>query len=139
MVSHRFLVILTILALCVATSCQQSPSEKLDGIAVPAHYQVQVRFGLELAIIRRESLPDRCALDRNTKLVCGAPELRDQAPQCIARGAELGTFLLLGLGVIGEYLARIHEEVRARPRYLVQEKSARVAVEVPEQLVADRK
>jgi glycosyltransferase involved in cell wall biosynthesis len=32
-----------------------------------------------------------------------------------------GTFVLLGLGVIGEYLARIHEEVRARPRYLVQE------------------
>jgi hypothetical protein len=35
----------------------------------------------------------------------------------------LGTFILLGLGVIGEYLARIHEEVRGRPRYLVQEKS----------------
>jgi glycosyltransferase involved in cell wall biosynthesis len=35
----------------------------------------------------------------------------------------LGTCILLGLGVIGEYLARIHEEVRARPRYLVQEKS----------------
>lgn len=35
----------------------------------------------------------------------------------------LGTCVLLGLGVIGEYLARIHEEVRARPRYLVQEKS----------------
>lgn len=35
----------------------------------------------------------------------------------------MGTFILLGLGVIGEYLARIHEEVRARPRYLVQEKS----------------
>jgi glycosyltransferase involved in cell wall biosynthesis len=35
----------------------------------------------------------------------------------------LGTFILLGLGVIGEYLARIHEEVRARPRYLVQDKA----------------
>jgi glycosyltransferase involved in cell wall biosynthesis len=35
----------------------------------------------------------------------------------------LGTFVLLGLGVIGEYLARIHEEVRGRPRYLVQERS----------------
>ncbi|MEV4638561.1 glycosyltransferase family 2 protein [Actinoplanes sp. NPDC049548] len=32
----------------------------------------------------------------------------------------MGTFILLGLGVIGEYLARIHEEVRGRPRYLVQ-------------------
>jgi glycosyltransferase involved in cell wall biosynthesis len=36
----------------------------------------------------------------------------------------MGTFILLGLGVIGEYLARIHEEVRGRPRYLVQEESA---------------
>ena len=35
----------------------------------------------------------------------------------------MGTFILLGLGVIGEYLARIHEEVRGRPRYLVQERS----------------
>jgi glycosyltransferase involved in cell wall biosynthesis len=39
----------------------------------------------------------------------------------------MGTFILLGLGVIGEYLARIHEEVRGRPRYLVQEKSGRAA------------
>ncbi|MEV6595225.1 glycosyltransferase family 2 protein [Actinoplanes sp. NPDC051346] len=35
----------------------------------------------------------------------------------------MGTFILLGLGVIGEYLARIHEEVRGRPRYLVQERT----------------
>jgi polyisoprenyl-phosphate glycosyltransferase len=35
----------------------------------------------------------------------------------------MGTFLLLGLGVIGEYLARIHEEVRGRPRYLVQDRA----------------
>ncbi|GAA0475403.1 glycosyltransferase [Actinoplanes capillaceus] len=34
-----------------------------------------------------------------------------------------GTFVLIGLGVIGEYLARIHDEVRARPRYLVQERA----------------
>ncbi|GAB1693947.1 glycosyltransferase family 2 protein [Krasilnikovia sp. M28-CT-15] len=37
----------------------------------------------------------------------------------------MGTFILLGLGVIGEYLARIHEEVRGRPRYLVQERAER--------------
>ncbi|MCO8271936.1 glycosyltransferase family 2 protein [Actinoplanes sp. TRM 88003] len=50
----------------------------------------------------------------------------------------MGTFLLLGLGVIGEYLARIHEEVRGRPRYLVQERSDAVA-SLPEQwLRADR-
>ncbi|GAB2624678.1 glycosyltransferase [Paractinoplanes abujensis] len=43
----------------------------------------------------------------------------------------MGTFLLLGLGVIGEYLARIHEEVRGRPRYLVQERAEHSVV--PEQ------
>jgi hypothetical protein len=53
----------------------------------------------------------------------------------------MGTFILLGLGVIGEYLARIHEEVRARPRYLVQDRTGtpvtRAAVEtVPEQWTA---
>ncbi|MEV6489225.1 glycosyltransferase family 2 protein [Actinoplanes sp. NPDC051633] len=36
----------------------------------------------------------------------------------------MGTFILLGMGIIGEYLARIHDEVRGRPRYLVQERSA---------------
>jgi glycosyltransferase involved in cell wall biosynthesis len=35
----------------------------------------------------------------------------------------MGTFILLGLGIIGEYLARVHEEVRARPRYLVRARS----------------
>jgi hypothetical protein len=51
----------------------------------------------------------------------------------------LGTFVLLGLGVIGEYLARIHEEVRARPRYLVQDRHEPRAETVPEQwAVVDR-
>ena len=47
----------------------------------------------------------------------------------------LGTFILIGLGVIGEYLARIHEEVRGRPRYLVQERTepAPAPAAVPEQ------
>jgi glycosyltransferase involved in cell wall biosynthesis len=52
----------------------------------------------------------------------------------------LGTFILLGLGVIGEYLARIHEEVRGRPRYLVQEKSGPAAENsVPEQWVVGQR
>ena len=55
----------------------------------------------------------------------------------------MGTFVLLGLGIIGEYLARIHEEVRGRPRFLVQDRAGRrgaagaVPVEtVPEQWTA---
>jgi glycosyltransferase involved in cell wall biosynthesis len=40
----------------------------------------------------------------------------------------MGSFILIGLGIIGEYLARIHEEVRGRPRYLVQERAVQAAV-----------
>ncbi|MCE5328017.1 MAG: glycosyltransferase family 2 protein [Planctomycetaceae bacterium] len=35
-----------------------------------------------------------------------------------------GGFVLLGLGIIGEYIARIYEEVKARPRYVVAEKTS---------------
>jgi hypothetical protein len=44
----------------------------------------------------------------------------------------LGTFVLLGLGVIGEYLARIHDEVRGRPRYLIQDRTTAVPTTVPD-------
>jgi polyisoprenyl-phosphate glycosyltransferase len=30
-----------------------------------------------------------------------------------------GTFVLVGLGIIGEYLARVHDEVKGRPRFIV--------------------
>jgi glycosyltransferase involved in cell wall biosynthesis len=53
----------------------------------------------------------------------------------------MGTFILIGLGVIGEYLARIHEEVRGRPRYLVQDRSEpsdASPATIPEQPTADR-
>ncbi|HEU5107666.1 MAG TPA: glycosyltransferase family 2 protein [Micromonosporaceae bacterium] len=56
-----------------------------------------------------------------------------------------GTFVLIGLGVIGEYLARIHEEVRGRPRYLLQDRVERVppvpaepVERVPEQWISER-
>ncbi|MFC4067880.1 glycosyltransferase family 2 protein [Actinoplanes subglobosus] len=47
-----------------------------------------------------------------------------------------GTFVLIGLGVIGEYLARIHEEVRGRPRYLIQERAESA---VPERWVVEQR
>jgi len=33
----------------------------------------------------------------------------------------IGSFLMISLGIIGEYLARIYEEVKRRPRYIVTE------------------
>jgi hypothetical protein len=32
-----------------------------------------------------------------------------------------GSLLMISLGVIGEYLARIYEEVKGRPGYLIEE------------------
>lgn len=33
----------------------------------------------------------------------------------------LGGFILLSLGVTGEYIAKIYLEVKARPRYIIEE------------------
>jgi glycosyltransferase involved in cell wall biosynthesis len=33
----------------------------------------------------------------------------------------IGSLLMVSLGIIGEYLARIYEEVKGRPRYVVRE------------------
>jgi dolichol-phosphate mannosyltransferase len=33
----------------------------------------------------------------------------------------IGGFLMISLGVIGTYVARIYDEVKARPRYVVRE------------------
>ena len=36
----------------------------------------------------------------------------------------IGGFLMVSLGIIGTYIARIYDEVKARPRYVVQEVAA---------------
>jgi polyisoprenyl-phosphate glycosyltransferase len=35
----------------------------------------------------------------------------------------IGAALMIGLGIVGEYIARIHEEVKQRPRYIVRERT----------------
>ena len=37
----------------------------------------------------------------------------------------IGGFLMISLGIIGTYIARIYEEVKGRPRYVVREKTRR--------------
>ncbi len=34
-----------------------------------------------------------------------------------------GSAIMIGLGVIGEYIARIYEEVKRRPRYLIADRT----------------
>jgi dolichol-phosphate mannosyltransferase len=34
----------------------------------------------------------------------------------------VGSFLMISLGIIGEYVAKIYDEVKGRPRYVVAEK-----------------
>ena len=35
----------------------------------------------------------------------------------------IGSLLMLSLGIIGEYIARIYEEVKGRPRYVIRERT----------------
>ncbi len=39
----------------------------------------------------------------------------------------IGGFLMVSLGIIGTYIARIYDEVKARPRYIVQERAGVLA------------
>jgi len=52
-------------------------------------------------------------------------KLVGQAVSCIATvilvELIIGSFLMISVGIIGDYLARIYEEVKGRPRYLVSD------------------
>ncbi|MEO8659459.1 MAG: glycosyltransferase family 2 protein [Bryobacteraceae bacterium] len=42
----------------------------------------------------------------------------------------IGSFILIGLGMVGEYIAKIYEEVKQRPLYIVDERRSRRLTEV---------
>ena len=42
-------------------------------------------------------------------------------PTVILLELLIGGFIMLSLGIIGHYLARIYEEVKGRPKYIVRE------------------
>lgn len=44
----------------------------------------------------------------------------------------IGSFLMIGLGIIGEYLARIYNEVKGRPRYLVADRIGTSSTQRPD-------
>ena len=41
-------------------------------------------------------------------------------PPLLLRLLLIGSFIMISLGIIGEYIAKIYEEVKARPHYLVK-------------------
>jgi glycosyltransferase involved in cell wall biosynthesis len=45
----------------------------------------------------------------------------------------IGSFLMISLGIIGEYLARIYEEVKGRPRYIITESIEPAGMETPKE------
>ena len=42
----------------------------------------------------------------------------------------IGGFIMLSLGVIGHYIARIYEEVKGRPKYIISDVTENVLGEV---------
>lgn len=53
------------------------------------------------------------------KYFCGTA--KEGFPTVILLELLIGGFIMLSLGIIGHYLARIYEEVKGRPRYIIRE------------------
>ncbi len=64
----------------------------------------------------------------------GSQMIRGHQPASVMSGMIVTVFFaginLLGIGVIGEYVARIYDEVKARPRYLVARVAGRTAAPI---------
>ncbi|MDA0653406.1 MAG: hypothetical protein O3C49_09050, partial [Proteobacteria bacterium] len=43
----------------------------------------------------------------------------------------IGAILMIGLGIVGQYVAKIFDEVKRRPRYLIQEEASPYSEPVP--------
>lgn len=44
----------------------------------------------------------------------------------------LGSFIMISLGILGEYVARIYEEIKARPRYLIASRAGEPPATAPD-------
>jgi dolichol-phosphate mannosyltransferase len=50
----------------------------------------------------------------------------------------IGSMLMIGLGIIGEYIAKIYDEVKGRPRYVIAETTGPRAAETSPVAPRDR-
>lgn len=58
------------------------------------------------------------------KFFCGTAQ--EGFPTVILLELIIGGFIMLSLGIIGHYIARIYEEVKGRPRYIIREQTGNI-------------
>src|SRR5688572_11674984 len=64
-------------------------------------------------------------------IVAGTPSLPPPWVILVGIGAFFGGAQLAALGLLGEYIGRIHSEMRGRPTYLIKETSDHLSPPVP--------